>query len=444
MGEETVIDLERVLLCEAPEWEAVEEIINGVLTDKDMRKQLEEQAHTWRGAIESGETDATLMGAFGIARYALGGLEEACEVLAGGRHTKVPTYVHALALKQRGDLTAARAMLQRVVAMSATFIPAHKNLLEVRCLLGDDADLADDIKELASKCQRDPDIPYLRALSQETQGNYEEAMKQYKALLKRRKGHVRCRFRLAYCQDLSGDDESAIENYLRLCEGDHSHVGALVNLGVLYEDAGSYEDAVACFAKVLKQDPTNARARLFLKDARASMDMYYDEELEKKADRRNRVLEIPITDFELSVRSRNCLERIGIVNLGDLTKVTEPQLLAHKNFGETSLNEIKYMMSQKGLRLGQAVPDVEGESPDGESVLADVAVSFLQKAVDDLELSVRARACMSVLGVATVADLVAHTEKQLLDAKNFGQTSLEEVKKRLAAHGLALKEPVEE
>ena len=65
------------------------------------------------------------------------------------------------------------------------------------------------------------------------------------------------------------------------------------------------------------------------------------------------VLSIPVTDFELSVRSRNCLQKMGIMTLGDLCRCTEQELLASKNFGETSLVEIKEMLATKGLRLGQ-------------------------------------------------------------------------------------------
>ena len=44
-----------------------------------------------------------------------------------------------------------------------------------------------------------------------------------------------------------------------------------------------------------------------------------------------------------------------IRTLGDLLKITEAELLSYKNFGETSLVEIKAMLSQKGLRLGQGL-----------------------------------------------------------------------------------------
>ena len=85
--------------------------------------------------------------------------------------------------------------------------------------------------------------------------------------------------------------------------------------------------------------------------------MYYNPDEEHEYNRFSQVLEIPVTDFELSVRSRNCLKKMNIRTLGDLTRVNEQQLLSSKNFGETSLQEIKEMMTAKGLRLGQSLEE---------------------------------------------------------------------------------------
>src|SRR5205807_5367674 len=104
-------------------------------------------------------------------------------------------------------------------------------------------------------------------------------------------------------------------------------------------------------------DPTDEQARLFHKDAQASRNMYYNPEEEHAFNRFSQVLEIPVTDFELSVRSRNCLKKMNIRTLGDLTRVNEQQLLSSKNFGETSLTEIKEMMATKGLHLGQSLEE---------------------------------------------------------------------------------------
>ena len=59
---------------------------------------------------------------------------------------------------------------------------------------------------------------------------------------------------------------------------------------------------------------------------------------------------MPVANFELSVRSRNCLEKMGIETIGDLTRTTEAELLSSKNFGETSLFEIREMLTSKGCR----------------------------------------------------------------------------------------------
>ena len=102
---------------------------------------------------------------------------------------------------------------------------------------------------------------------------------------------------------------------------------------MLYEDHEQYRQAVECYQRVLAANPTDEEARLFFKDAEASLTMKYDPDEEHDKSRFSQVLEIPVTDFELSVRSRNCLKKMNIKTLGDLNRVTEQQLLSSKNFG---------------------------------------------------------------------------------------------------------------
>src|SRR5205823_1845135 len=160
--------------------------------------------------------------------------------------------------------------------------------------------------------------------------------------------HTGALFQLGHANDLAGNDDDAITYYERCLKSPPVHVGALINLGVLYEDSEKYDKAAECYRRVLAANPTDEQARLFLKDSQASQTMYYSPEEEHALSRFSQVLEIPVTDFELSVRSRNCLKKMNIKTLGDLTRVTEAQLLSSKNFGETSLNEIKEMMGSKG------------------------------------------------------------------------------------------------
>jgi DNA-directed RNA polymerase subunit alpha len=198
---------------------------------------------------------------------------------------------------------------------------------------------------------------------------------------------------------------------------------------------------VDCYRKILGADPNNEQARLFLRDAEASLTMYYNPEAEVASSKFNQVLEIPVTDFELSVRSRNCLKKMNIRTLGDLTRVSEQQLLASKNFGETSLGEIKEILGSKGLRLGQSLE--EGSQFErrfsGQQQLSDQEQAILNKSVSELNLSVRARKCMNRLGINSMGELVQRTADELLESKNFGMTSLNEVREKLRQLGLSLR-----
>lgn len=252
--------------------------------------------------------------------------------------------------------------------------------------------------------------------------------------------HAGALFGLALENDRHGNDEAALELYQRSAARYPSHVGALLNLGILYEDRQQYEKARVCYQRILETYPEHPRARLFLKDAMAASEMVYDEEAQRRQDRLGQLLKIPVTDFELSVRSRNCLQKMGIMTLGDLTRTTEQDLLASKNFGETSLTEIKEMMSSKGLQLGQFAaekqrPEVTYEV---ETLSADEQ-AVLSKPIADLNLSVRARKCMARLNIVTVGELIRRTGDELLECKNFGVTSLNEVREKLTSMGLKLR-----
>jgi DNA-directed RNA polymerase subunit alpha len=253
--------------------------------------------------------------------------------------------------------------------------------------------------------------------------------------------HTGALFQLAHANDLAGNDDEAISFYERCLKHPPVHVGVLKNLGVLYEDHEKYDKAVECYRRVLAADPTDEQARLFLKDSQASQTMYYNPEEEHAFSRFSQVLETPVTDFELSVRSRNCLKKMNIKTLGDLTRINEQQLLSSKNFGETSLDEIKEMMSAKGLRLGQSLE--EGAQHDirfrPQQQLSEQEQATLNKPVSDLNLSVRARKCMNRLGINSLSDLVNRTADELLESKNFGMTSLSEVREKLAQFGLTLR-----
>ncbi len=271
-------------------------------------------------------------------------------------------------------------------------------------------------------------------------GNQKEVIALLERAVTADDAHPGALFGLALENDRHGNDQYARELYERAARRFPSHVGTLLNLGVLYEDLEQYERAKGCYHRILDAYPNHPRARLFLKDAEASRDMFYDEDARRRMDRMSQVLGIPVTDFELSVRSRNCLQKMGIMTLGDLTETTEQELLASKNFGETSLVEIREMLTSKGLELGQFANQKRMDEPlyDPDALSADERI-LLDRPISDLNLSVRARKCMVRLGLTTIGELVRRTGDDLLECKNFGVTSLNEVREKLTIAGLKLR-----
>ena len=247
-------------------------------------------------------------------------------------------------------------------------------------------------------------------------------------------------FGLALENDRRGNDEKAIELYQRAAAVFPTNVGTLLNLGMLYEDHEQYERAARCYDRILESFPTHDRATLYRRDAIASMDEQYDHDHEKMRQQIAGVMSIPIAQFELSVRSRNCLQKMGILMLGDLTKISESELLSSKNFGETSLIEIREMMANKGLMISQFANQKEvDDEPVDLSHLSPDEQALLDRPISDLNLSVRARKCMTRLGLATIGELIRKSADDLLECKNFGVTSLTEVREKLTQVSLTLR-----
>src|SRR6516162_6846902 len=74
-----------------------------------------------------------------------------------------------------------------------------------------------------------------------------------------------------------------------------------------------------------------------------------DHELERK-------LNMSLAELELSVRATNCLESEGITTVRDLVMRSEDELLEVRNFGETTLREVKGKLTERGLVLGMKIP----------------------------------------------------------------------------------------
>jgi DNA-directed RNA polymerase subunit alpha len=440
---ETLIDL-RALLVEREDFEGgmVSKLREGLAQGGPQVRNLREIIDILhkRLAVAAGPQQKKVHLKLGIAHFFLGHMASAVENLhksegplaafyLGQAHVHRHEYDEALKAFDKAEKAGYSA--QQVQLQKAGVLRLQGHVGEAKAILA----------KLKDAAAHNAEYYYQEGGLAEAEGDTPRAARAYERAVELEPRHAGALFRLGFLNDLQGNDHDAIGFYERCLKYPPVGKGVLYNLGVLYEDNDQYDKAAECYRRLQKADPTDDRAKLFVKDAEASLSMYYSPEEEQVSMQFRQVMEIPITDFELSVRSRNCLKRMNIRTLGDLTRVTESQLLASKNFGETSLEEIRSIMGSKGLRIGQSLE--QGQQYEfryrPQQNLSPEEQAVLGKPVSDLNLSVRARKCMNRLNITTLGELVQRTADELLEAKNFGMTSLNEVREKLSQYNLKLR-----
>lgn len=134
---------------------------------------------------------------------------------------------------------------------------------------------------------------------------------------------------------------------------EHTREGQILDYDKLIMDIEtdgtiSPDDALAFAARILQD-----QLQLFINFEEPQAAVVRDED-EEPAINRNFLRKVE--ELELSVRSANCLKNDNIVYIGDLVQKTEAEMLRTPNFGRKSLNEIKEVLAQMGLRLGMELP----------------------------------------------------------------------------------------
>lgn len=119
------------------------------------------------------------------------------------------------------------------------------------------------------------------------------------------------------------------------------------------------EDAISIAAKIL-QDQLSIFIH-FEEDEETT-----DLEDDKRAEQLNENLFKSVDELELSVRSANCLKHASIKLIGELVQKTEEEILATKNFGRKSLNEIRDMLAEMGLSLSMKLENFPPKPKEGE------------------------------------------------------------------------------
>ena len=416
-----------------------------IYSSNEARKELKETVEKLYSFINKGHDSAKTKDdslRLGICLWILGRIDEAINVLAAVETRKTGLFYLGKCYQEKGKYKKAIECFEKAQRSDAEEIDIQLAIAEATRESGEAQKALKLIQHLSKAHDNNADLHYQWAHCLDDTGEYQDAITHYERALQLDPQHQNTLFRLAYNCDLDGEDKKAIEYYEKCIQVMPAYTNALINLGALYEDRSDYEKATRCFETVLSADPNHERARLFLKDARDSLTMHYDEELLKEHDRESMVLNIPISDFELSVRSKNCLERMNIKTLGDLTKVTEVELLSFKNCGETSLTEIKEILVQKGLRLGQAIEE-EQKKPLPTPAETGEEKDLLNEPVSILNLSKPCLMALEKIGIGTIGALVEKTETELIGYKSFKRTYLKHIKERLSNYELSLKTPEE-
>ena len=106
------------------------------------------------------------------------------------------------------------------------------------------------------------------------------------------------------------------------------------------------EDSIGLAAKLIKDHMS-----IFINFEEDTDDFAYSK-IERPPLPRNDQLDRSVDELELSVRSYNCLKNADIRTIRDLVQRSEREMLATKNFGKKSLNEIKEILNGMGLDFG--------------------------------------------------------------------------------------------
>ncbi|MFM8729475.1 MAG: DNA-directed RNA polymerase subunit alpha C-terminal domain-containing protein [Planctomycetaceae bacterium] len=389
--------------------------------------------------VEAGEKRESVVARAGVGAYVLSRQSQADRLLATVSADGVALFAHGQCLTSLGRPDEAAARFEAASRLGVDPVGCALRRAGAIRAAGRVDEAEKLLRSVAASAASRAEYSFQMGCIWADRGDSLTAVEYFERAVDMDPHHSRALFWLAAENALRGNDDEAIRLYERSLSRPPFYIGALLNLGLLYEDRENYQAAAFCFRRVREYDPNNQFAELYLKDIEATQGMYYDEDHAKQEARMKQLLGRPVTDFELSVRSRNCLQAMNIVTLGDLTEVSEQELLAGKNFGETSLMEIRELLQAHGLRIGQHLHKIHSREHIVDQSLSPEEQAMMNKLVTDLNLSVRSRKCMSRLNIQTVGQLCQRTPDELLASRNFGVTSLNEIREKLKDHGMRLR-----
>jgi DNA-directed RNA polymerase subunit alpha len=151
---------------------------------------------------------------------------------------------------------------------------------------------------------------------------------------------------------------------------ENTRVGKLTNyerlvLEIWTNGTVSPEEALTEASKIIRKH-LNPFVQYFELGRELQINEKKEEELRKKESEKEDLrqkLSMSISELDLSVRSANCLASEKIETIGELVSRSEAELLKVRNFGKTSLREVKKKLSDMNLQLGLDLEAIFGKKP---------------------------------------------------------------------------------
>jgi DNA-directed RNA polymerase alpha subunit len=147
----------------------------------------------------------------------------------------------------------------------------------------------------------------------------------------------------------------------------------------------------------------------------------------------SQIYDTPIEVLELSMRAYNCLKRASITRVGEILDrlaMGESELLAIRNFGQKSLDELLDKLDERGFLPAEEVGEGEGEATQEEAEKATISGKAQDAPLEVLELPSRISNLLEDAGLTSIGqilDRLAEGESEFLAIRNFGEKSLSEL-----------------
>jgi DNA-directed RNA polymerase subunit alpha len=437
------MDIEEILTKESSSVEDILEAKNEMLLRITLRRQVEKLLVEFDETVKRKFSSSVKLNTRrGVVCWMLGRIDEAIRYLGDGSSNVENNYFLGLCYLEKNCNEKADKLLKEAHKETPNSAVIFGSYIESLIRTGQLEEVENLLEKAGKKFGDEPMLAYYKGLYWETLGDYEKAEEEFHSALDMDSEYAPAIFRLAYRYDLKGQDEEAIDLYERLRQIKSLHSNVLINLGLLYEDNGEYLKAIECYNTVLDIMPTHPRANLYLKDAKSSLHMYYDDAFRRKETELKRLLAQPLSEFQIPTRARNCLESLNIKTLGDLVKKTEGELLENEHLGTKTLADIKDLLARRRLSLSTENKRVTLESLLRSYISTEQTsqTDLLNKPIFEIDWSARVRSSLTRLKIYILGDLTNKTENDFLDLPNVGQTSLDEIKRRLEQFGLSLKQ----